>query len=265
MGSSAMIFQLFSLLNLLFLADAARLSFPPSYKKLVGDLNGKAEGAGLGPIAEVDYESFEPSEIEKFKLGHHGDVKSIKEVKSLEEIKNMDEVTDIKEIKSIQQVPDTIAENFIEDEGLVPLDSLTDKAEYEDTGLLESAEVEPKSSCSSSKIRDVQHRLSDMMEQIGFLIEDLDTESGDSAEIAIDPISESDEVDTAIISSEETDLIPFDKDDIVKISPVKSMQEIKSISPIKSIEEVVGIYALTEDQAQRLKDSWSGYEPRSQG
>ena len=53
----------------------------------------------------------------------------------------------------------------------------------------------------------------------------------------------------------------FDKDDIVKISPVKNMQEIKSISPIKSIEEVVGIYALTEDQAQRLKDSWSGYEP----
>ena len=46
----------------------------------------------------------------------------------------------------------------------------------------------------------------------------------------------------------------FDKDDIVKISPVKSMQEIKSISPIKSIEEVVGIYALTEDQARRLKD-----------
>ena len=90
------------------------MSFPPSYKKLVGDLNGKAEGAGLGPIAEVDYESFEPSEIEKFKLGHHGDVKSIKEVKSLEEIKNMEEVTDIKEIKSIQQVPDTIAENFIE-------------------------------------------------------------------------------------------------------------------------------------------------------
>ena len=40
----------------------------------------------------------------------------------------------------------------------------------------------------------------------------------------------------------------------MKISPVKNMQEIKSISPIKSIEEVVGIYALTEDQAQRLKD-----------
>ena len=46
------------------------------------------------------------------------------------------------------------------------------------------------------------------MEQIGFLIEDLNTESGDSAEIAIDPIPESDEVDTAIISSEETDVIP---------------------------------------------------------
>ena len=83
------------------------MSFPPSYKKLVGDLNGKAEGAGLGPIAEVDYSDDE----KKFKLD---DVKSIKEVKSLEEIKNMDEVTDIKEIKSIQQIPDKIAENFIE-------------------------------------------------------------------------------------------------------------------------------------------------------
>merc|ERR1712062_15407 len=135
---------------------------------------------------------------------------------------------------------------------------LTDKAEYEDTAL------EFSLSCSS-KIREVQDRLSDMMKDIGLLIEDLNTESGDSAEIAIDPIPESDEVDTAIISSEETDVLPFDKDDIVKISPIKNMQEIKSISPIKSIKEVVGIYALTEDQAQRLKDSWSGYEPRSQG
>ena len=47
-----------------------------------------------------------------------------------------------------------------------------------------------------------------MVKEIGLLIEDLNTESGDSAEIAIDPIPESDEVDTAIISSEETDVIP---------------------------------------------------------
>ena len=40
------------------------MSFPPSYKKLVGDLNGKAESAGLGPIAEVDYSDDE----KKFKL-----------------------------------------------------------------------------------------------------------------------------------------------------------------------------------------------------
>ena len=71
---------------------------------------------------------------------------------------------------------------------------------------MESAEVE-WSSCSS-KIRYVQHRLEEMVKEIGLLIEDLNTESGDSAEIAIDPIPESDEVDTAIISSEETDVIP---------------------------------------------------------
>ena len=31
------------------------------------------------------------------------------------------------------------------------------------------------------------------------------------------------------------------------------MEEVKSITPIKSIEEVVGLYALTDAQARRLR------------
>merc|ERR1719347_9077 len=42
-------------------------------------------------------------------------------------------------------------------------------------------------------------------------------------------------------------------EDIVNVTPIKDIQEIKSITPIKSIEEVVGIYALTDEQARRLR------------
>ena len=42
--------------------------------------------------------------------------------------------------------------------------------------------------------------------------------------------------------------------DILSKQEVKKIEEVKSITPIKSIQEVVGIYPLTEAEAQKLKE-----------
>ena len=47
-------------------------------------------------------------------------------------------------------------------------------------------------------------------------------------------------------------------EDIVDIQEVKNLEEVKSITPIKSIQEVVGIYPLTEELAQKLREINAG-------
>ena len=92
------------------------MKLPSKYAGLVNDLNSKAKEAGLGPIAEAVRDGF-----------NINDATSIQEIKSMEELKSIDEITHMKEIKSMQEVPDDIAEEFIKDEGLTPLDSLNDE------------------------------------------------------------------------------------------------------------------------------------------
>ena len=108
------------------------MRFPQKYSNLVHDLNENAYEAGLGPIAEV-YDRHHSNEREygkdysddaDFELKN---AKNIQEVKDMKEIKSMEEITNIQEIKSMQEVPDDIAEEFIKDEGLTPLDSLNDE------------------------------------------------------------------------------------------------------------------------------------------
>ena len=48
---------------------------------------------------------------------------------------------------------------------------------------------------------------------------------------------------------------PFPEDvNIISKQEVKKIEEVKSITPIKSIQEVVGIYPLTEAEAEKLKE-----------
>jgi len=237
-----MIVQLFTVFRVLLATQAARLKLPSKYAGLVNDLNSKAKEAGLGPIAEAVRDGF-----------NINDATSIQEIKSMEELKSIDEITHMKEIKSMQEIPDDVADKFIEDEGLVPIKSLSDPIppSYPATS--------GGSGCSAVKeeLRSLQGDLNDMMEKMSDRIRDI-IEALDDAPIEV---GEPEVIDPIIIPEFEPEPEPEPKytgeklngEDIVNVTPIKDIQEIKSITPIKSIQEVVGIYALTDEQARRLR------------
>jgi len=241
-----MIVQLFTVFQVLLATQAARLKLPSKYAGLVNDLNSKAKEAGLGPIAEAVRDGF-----------NINDATSIQEIKSMEELKSIDEITHMKEIKSMQEIPDDVADKFIEDEGLVPIKSLSDPIppSYPATS--------GGSGCSAVKeeLRSLQGDLNDMMEKMSDRIDDI-IEALDDAPIEVGepeylPLeAENYPLKTEFIKREPKTEYTGEKlngEDIVNVTPIKDIQEIKSITPIKSIQEVVGIYALTDEQARRLR------------
>jgi hypothetical protein len=249
-----MIVQLLTVFQVLLAADAARLKLPSKYANLVNELNTKAKDAGLGPIAEAVRDGFNLQ-----------DATNIQEIKSMEELKSIDEITDMKEIKSMQEIPDDVADKFIEDEGLVPIKSLSDPIPEPNVRKVyvppTDAELIPApSGCSAvkAKLRELEGELDSMMEDMADRIADII----DSLEVAEEEINEVTLYDEPKIHEKGIYDVPYineqpankiNEEDIVNVTPIKNIQEIKSITPIKSIQEVVGIYALTDDQARKLK------------
>merc|ERR1712227_168818 len=134
------------------------------------------------------------------------------------------------------------------DEGLVPIKSLSDPIppSYPATS--------GGSGCSAVKeeLRSLQGDLNDMMEKMSDRIDDIIEALDDSPIEVGEPEYVPLEAENYPFKTEYTGE-KLNGEDIVNVTPIKDIQEIKSITPIKSIQEVVGIYALTDEQARRLR------------
>ena len=256
-----MIVQLLTVFKIIFLAEAARLKLPSKFADLVLDLNARAENAGLGPIAEAVRDGFN---IE--------DATSVQEIKKMQELKSIDEIKHMKEIVSMQEIPDDVAEQFIEENDLVPISSLSEAEEgtsvesveeYDDTDPAPPLPLRPLGGCQEyqDRILDVKSQIESLMDstisRLGDILDNLegvDVVIPDilSVEEPNGPMAEHEEV-IDDVTDEVIDEPEINGDPIVNVQPIKNIQEIKTITPIKSIQEVVGIYALTDDQARRLK------------
>merc|ERR1712002_615459 len=189
-------------------------------------------------------------------------VKSIEEIKSITPIKSIQEVKSIKKVKSILPVPDDIAQKFIADHNLVPMDGDATYKEYENPPTVGGG---PPSS--------LRQRLEAVIDTLNELVQEVDTNP--CAQVPdYEPLPDP-EPGPAWKDSTNWNTgtkLPFDKDDIKSIDeitsmqevnsmlPVKSIEEVKSITPIKSIQEVTGLYELTDEQAdllRRLNAKWS--------
>merc|ERR1711862_17433 len=191
-------------------------------------------------------------------------VKSIEEIKSITPIKSIQEVKSIKKVKSILPVPDDIAQRFIADHNLVPMDGEAPYREYENPPTVGGG---PPSS--------LRQRLEAVIDTLNELVQEVDTNMcaqvpGPDYEPMPDPEPAPGWKDRT--NWNKGTKLPFDKDDIKSIDeitsmqgvksklPVKSIEEVKSITPIKSIQEVTGLYELTDEQAdllRRLNAKWS--------
>merc|ERR1712001_712181 len=114
----AMIFQLCFILEIIFIAQSTSFQLKSRFASLADDINEAAQQAGMGPIAEVE------GDEDEFDINK---AKSMQEIKSMQGLKDIQEITAMKEIKSIQEVPDDVAEKFISDNDLQPIDSLDDE------------------------------------------------------------------------------------------------------------------------------------------
>merc|ERR1712002_1102633 len=189
-------------------------------------------------------------------------VKSIEEIKSITPIKSIQEVKSIKKVKSILPVPDDIAQKFIADHNLVPMDGDATYKEYENPPTVGGG---PPTS--------LKQRLEAVIDTLNELVQEVDTNM--CAQVPdYEPLPDP-EPGPAWKDSTNWNTgtkLPFDKDDIKSIDeitsmqevksmlPVKSIEEVKSITPIKSIQEVTGLYELTDEQAdllRRLNAKWS--------
>merc|ERR1712002_1082121 len=189
-------------------------------------------------------------------------IKSIEEIKSITPIKSIQEVKSIKKVKSILPVPDDIAQKFIADHNLVPMDGDAPYKEYENPPTVGGG---PPSS--------LRQRLEAVIDTLNELVQEVDTNM--CAQVPdYEPLPDP-EPGPAWKDSTNWNTgtkLPFDKDDIKSIDeitsmqevksmlPVKSIEEVKSITPIKSIQEVTGLYELTDEQAdllRRLNAKWS--------
>ena len=191
-------------------------------------------------------------------------VKSIEEIKSITPIKSIQEVKSIKKVKSILPVPDDIAQRFIADHNLVPMDGEAPYREYEN----------PPTVGGGPSIS-LRQRLEAVIDTLNELVQEVDTNMcaqvpGPDYEPMPDPEPAPGWKDRT--NWNKGTKLPFDKDDIKSIDeitsmqevksmlPVKSIEEVKSITPIKSIQEVTGLYELTDEQAdmlRRLNAKWS--------
>ena len=190
-------------------------------------------------------------------------VKSIEEIKSITPIKSIQEVKSIKKVKSILPVPDDIAQKFIADHNLVPVDG---EAPY-------YKEYENPPTTGGGSPTSLRNRLEAVIDTLNALLQEVDTNM--CAQVPdYEPLPDPEPGPTwkhSATWNPDTKL-PFDKDDIKSIDeitsmqevksmlPVKSIEEVKSITPIKSIQEVTGLYELTDEQAdmlRRLNAKWS--------
>jgi len=208
------------------------------------------------------------------------EVKSIKPVKSIEEIKSITPIKSIKEINSItpikyiQKIPEDIAQKFIADQGLVPID----EGGYNSGGYKGRPQVgagrygsEPTVESYNTAQDDFKQGLKDAIGLLNTLVQDLGEQGlcGKRDETTSFNYRPSDRGPGHYGKKSK---LPFDKDDIESIDeitsmkevksmlPVKKITEVKSITPIKSIQEVTGLYELTDEQAdqlRRLNAKWS--------
>merc|ERR1712002_916139 len=165
-------------------------------------------------------------------------VKSIEEIKSITPIKSIQEVKSIKKVKSILPVPDDIAQKFIADHNLVPMDGDAPYKEYENPPTVGGG---PPSS--------LRQRLEAVIDTLNELVQEVDTNP--CAQVPdYEPLPDP-EPGPAWKDSTNWNTgtkLPFDKDDI------------KSIDEITSMQEVTGLYELTDEQAdllRRLNAKWS--------
>merc|ERR1711942_96653 len=191
-------------------------------------------------------------------------IESIDEIESITPIKSIQEVKSIKKVKSILPVPDDIAQRFIADHNLVPMDGEAPYREYENPPTVGGG---PPTS--------LRQRLEAVIDTLNELVQEVDTNMcaqvpGPDYEPMPDPEPAPGWKDRTNWNTGTK--LPFDKDDIKSIDeitsmqevksmlPVKSIEEVKSITPIKSIQEVTGLYELTDEQAdmlRRLNAKWS--------
>merc|ERR1711942_621624 len=190
-------------------------------------------------------------------------IESIDEIESITPIKSIQEVKSIKKVKSILPVPDDIAQKFIADHNLVPVD---DEAPY-------YKEYENPPTTGGGPPTSLRNRLEAVIDTLNALLQEVDTNM--CAQVPdYEPLPDPEPGPTwkhSATWNPDTKL-PFDKDDIKSIDeitsmqevksmlPVKSIEEVKSITPIKSIQEVTGLYELTDEQAdmlRRLNAQWS--------
>merc|ERR1711875_170614 len=190
-------------------------------------------------------------------------IESIDEIESITPIKSIQEVKSIKKVKSILPVPDDIAQKFIADHNLVPVDG---EAPY-------YKEYENPPTTGGGSPTSLRNRLEAVIDTLNALLQEVDTNM--CAQVPdYEPLPDPEPGPTWKHSStwNRDTKLPFDKDDIKSIDeitsmqevksmlPVKSIEEVKSITPIKSIQEVTGLYELTDEQAdmlRRLNAKWS--------
>merc|ERR1712183_174313 len=201
-------------------------------------------------------------------------VKSIEEIKSITPIKSIKEVNSITPIKYIKKIPDDIAQKFIADQGLVPID----EGGYNSGGYKGRPQVgagrygsEPTVESYNTAQDDFKQGLKDAIGLLNTLVQDLGEQGlcGKRDETTSFNYRPSDRRPGHYGKKSK---LPFDKDDIESIDeitsmkevksmlPVKKITEVKSITPIKSIQEVTGLYELTDEQAdqlRRLNAKWS--------
>merc|ERR1712002_182909 len=159
-------------------------------------------------------------------------------IESIDEIESITPVKSIKKVKSILPVPDDIAQKFIADHNLVPMDGDAPYKEYENPPTVGGG---PPSS--------LRQRLEAVIDTLNELVQEVDTNP--CAQVPdYEPLPDP-EPGPAWKDSTNWNTgtkLPFDKEDI------------KSIDEITSMQEVTGLYELTDEQAdllRRLNAKWS--------
>merc|ERR1739844_331319 len=237
------------------------------------ELNFRPEPRYAGDSSEVIQSIDEIDSITPIKSIQ--EVKSIKEIKSITPIKSIKEINSITPIKYIKKIPDDIAQKFIADQGLVPID----EGGYNSGGYKGRPQVgagrygsEPTVESYNTAQDDFKQGLKDAIGLLNTLVQDLGEQGLCGKKDETTSFNYRPSYDGRPGHYGKKSKLPFDKDDIESIDeiismkevksmlPVKKITEVKSITPIKSIQEVTGLYELTDEQAdqlRRLNAKWS--------
>merc|ERR1719150_1029722 len=247
------------------------------------EAEGQAEGLSESDLGDLeDFESIELVEdpglmLEDEEMGIAGEsIESIDEIKKITPIKRIQKVKKIQEVKDIQEVPEHVARKFLEDhyegegnegyEGEVHLPMPIwepQNPDYPDPDYeVDPPETEdPMVEVSIPELANVRMLLEEALDALENI--------GPEPEIHIDPMPD---------HGEESEVgpppdYPFGPDDIVdivdnedelpgikSIQGLKSVQGLKEVTPLKSVQEitkmdeVVGLYELTDAQAEKLRE-----------